>query len=202
MTEFVLAVLGLGLGVFAASAFAKLRGRTAYLDFRSGLSATTLLPPRALPRVAAVLAAAEVLVAVALACAAALTVAGLAVASALAGSALSLAFVLTAVLAAGVAAVIRRGVTATCACFGARGARPLSAAHLARNVSLLVVVFAGLMCAPFAAGRPPAAGAALALAGGLVLSLVFIRWDDLAYLVAPAPLPGTARTSRPDRTPR
>jgi hypothetical protein len=104
----------------------------------------------------------------------------------LAEFALGLACGLTAVLATGVAAVVRRGVAAPCACFGTSAGRPLTAVHLARNLSLLIVLLAGVAAAAVAAGKatgkPALAGSVIALATGLVAALAFIRWDDLAYL--------------------
>ncbi len=193
MTEFVLAVLGTALGVFAVSSVSKLRGRAAYLDYLASLRDTTLLSERALPGAAVLLVTGEAIVAVAAAFAVALVVAGLAGVMAAAGLALALACVLTAVLAAGVTVVLRRGITATCACFGARAGRPLGPSHLIRNVSLLVVLLAGLACVPFASARPSAPGSLLALAGGLVAALLFARWDDLAYLFSPATVTGPGR---------
>lgn len=43
MTAFVLVVLTLGVTVFSASAAAKLRGRSAYRDYRAGLTSARLL---------------------------------------------------------------------------------------------------------------------------------------------------------------
>jgi len=119
----------------------------------------------------------------------ALTVAAVPGAAWLAESALTVTAALTAVLALGVAAVVRRGTRARCACFGARSGRPIGRTHLARNVSLLAVVCAGLVAVPLASRLPSLPGAVLAAATGAVTALLFARWDDIAALFAP---PATA----------
>lgn len=193
MTELVLAVLGLGTGVFTASATSKLRGGAAYREYRAGLAATSLVPERLLPATAMTLCIAEVIVALALASAAAVTAAWLPGAIPLAVSALGLAAALSAVLTAGVATVVRRGTTATCACFGARSGRPLTVSHVARNACLLVVLVAGLVVAALAAAKSSPAASVVALAAGLFAALIFVRWDDLAYLLGPVPSNRTTR---------
>ena len=104
-------------------------------------------------------------------------------------SALAAAVALTVALAAGVAAVVRRGTRAHCACFGARSARPLGRLHLARNLCLLTVICAGLAGTPLASGHAGVTGAVLAMAAGAVAALLFIRWDDLAELYMPITAP-------------
>ena len=182
MTEFVLAILALGAGVFAASSATKLRSRAAYREFRAGLRATGLVPNSG----AVPLVAAEAVCAVVLTAAAASLAAGAAGAAALAEAALSLACALTAALAARVAVVIRHGVRAPCRCFGATSARPLGAAHLVRNACLLLLMLAGLAADPLGYARPAAGGSVLAVLAGLVVALLFTRWDDLVSLFGPA----------------
>jgi hypothetical protein len=117
--------------------------------------------------------------------------------SALAGAAL-----LTSVLAAGVAVVMRRGTRARCACFGSGSGRPLGGVHLIRNVGLLAVIAAGLVGGiggGFEHRRPGLAGAAVAVAAGAVAGLVLTRFDDLIALftpITPASTPA-ARTAPP-----
>jgi hypothetical protein len=185
MTEFVLAVLALGTGVFAASATGKLRSRLAYRDFRASLRGTRLVPAHWLAVSAAVLVAAETACVAALAAACILTATSASAGFPLAEAALGATALLTAVLAAGVAAVIRRGSAVPCRCFGATSSRPLGPVHLARNASLLALLVAGLGCAPMGHARPAAAGWILAVLTGLVAALLFIRWDDLAALFTP-----------------
>jgi hypothetical protein len=187
MGEFSVAVLCLVGCVFAASATMKLRSRRAYSFFRDGLRETGLLPGRLLPVVAAVLCCVETVIAVSLFVAAALTAAATPGAVPFAEAVLAVAAWLTGVLAVGVATVIRRGAQARCACFGASSGRPLGRAHLVRNLSLLAVVGAGLATVPLGQSRTVAAGMLLAAAIGAVGALLFIRWDDLADLIAPLP---------------
>jgi hypothetical protein len=185
MTEFVLAVLALGTGVFAASAAGKLRSPAAYRDFRAGLRGTRLVPGERLAATAAVLVAAETVCAAALAAALVVTATSAGPGVPLAEAALGATALLTAVLAAGVATVLRRGNAVPCRCFGATSSRPLGAVHLARNACLLALLAAGLGCTPIGHARPAAAGCILAVLTGLLMALLFIRWDDLAAVFAP-----------------
>lgn len=200
MGEFSIAVLSLAGCVFAASAAAKFHSRQAYPSFRDGLSETRLFPGRLLSAAAASLSGAEAVIAAGLLAAAALTAAAAPSAAWITESALAAAAVLAATLVAGVAVVLRLGIHARCACFGAHASRPLGRVHLARNLSLLVVICAGSAGVPLAHGRPAPAGAVLAAAAGAVAALVFIRWEDLAELFAPIP-PSMAAPAvrRPDR---
>jgi hypothetical protein len=185
MDELLIAALSLAGSVFAASSAAKLSGRRSYRSFRDDLAEARLIPGRMVPAAAAWLAGTEASAAAGLLAAIALTMAATPRAAWLAESALTVTAALTAALALGVAAIVRRGTRARCACFGARSGRPLGRAHLARNLSLLAVVCTGLVAAPLAHGRPPLPGAVLAVLGGAVTALPFIRWDDIAELFAP-----------------
>jgi hypothetical protein len=197
MDDFSVAVLSLAACVFGASAAGKLTSDRVYRSFRDGLRETELVSRRLLPAVAALLSGAEALIAAALAAAAALTIAAAAAAAVAAEVALAAAAVLTAILAGGVAVVVHRGTMARCACFGAGNDRPLGAAHLARNLSLLTAVGAGLAVTPLGDGNPAVVGAVIAAAAGAVAALLFIRWEDLAELFAPmAPPAGTAPAAR------
>jgi hypothetical protein len=186
MGEFSLALLALAGCVFAVSAAAKMRSRSAYRSFRTGLRETGLVPERQLPRTAAVLCAAEAVTGAGLIAAAVSTAAAGPGASTVAETALAAAAVLTSVLAAGIATVIRRGTQARCACFGAGSGRPLGRVHLIRNLCLLAVLAAG-MAASSLSQRPAPAGAIVAAAAGVTAALLFIRWDDLVELFAPMP---------------
>ena len=186
MGDVALAVLTLGAWVFAVSAGSKLRGRRAYRGYRAGLRETGLIPERALPAIAALLAGAEALIAADLAVLAVVTsVAGERDVLPAAQGALAGAAALTAVLAAGVALTAHSGARARCACFGARAGRPLGRAHLARNVGLLAILVTGLVADPLAHGHAVPAASALAAATGSLAALVVIRWEDLADLFAP-----------------
>jgi hypothetical protein len=113
--------------------------------------------------------------------------------------ALAAAALLTGVLAAGVATVLRRGTQARCACFGSGADRPLSGAHLARNLSLLAVLLVGLMASTLASGRPGVADAAVAAGAGAVAGLVITRLDDIMELFMPVSAASTSavRPARP-----
>jgi hypothetical protein len=188
MAEFLLGILGMGTGVFAVSGLAKLRSRRAYRDYRAGLRATRLVPGRLLNGTALALAAVEAAAAGCLAGAAVLLAAGSPAAYPLAEAALATAAALAALLAAGVLVVVSRGMPAPpCACFGSGSARPLGTAHLIRNICLLVLLAAGLVASEFQHARPGLASSVLAVAAGLVVTLLVTRWDDLAALFAPLP---------------
>ncbi|HLX48338.1 MAG TPA: MauE/DoxX family redox-associated membrane protein [Streptosporangiaceae bacterium] len=193
MDDFGVAVLSLAACVFGASAAAKLRSGKTYRLFRDGLLATRLLPRRLLAPAAAVLAGAEALVAAGLSATAVLIAASVPGAASLAEFALAVTALLSSLLTAGVAVVIRRGTQATCACFGPGRGRQLGRAHLVRNLSLLAVICAGMAGIALAHGRPAVAGAVLGAIAGAVAALLFIRWDDLAELFAPSM--GAAQTA-------
>jgi hypothetical protein len=184
VNEYVLAVLAVAATVYGASAGAKLLSRRGYRSYRAGLAETSLVPARRLPVTAASLAAAE-------AAAAGLAIAAITAAAWPHGStlvtelSLAGAALLTSVLAAGVATVMRRGTRAQCACFGAGSGRPLGGPHLARNVGLLVILASGLIGNEFSRGRPGLAAAALAVSAGVVAGLMLTRLDDLIALFAP-----------------
>jgi hypothetical protein len=182
--------------VFAASSIGKLSSRRAYRSFRDQLAETRLVPKSMGRAAAASLASTEAAVALALLAADGLTISAAPGAAWLAESALIAAAAVTLTLALGVAAVVRRGTTARCACFGAQLGRPLGPVHLARNLSLLAVVCAGLVAAPLAAGRPSLPTAALAAVAGAIAALLFVRWDDIAELLGPMPTAARQQTPR------
>jgi hypothetical protein len=186
VSELVLSVLLIADFVFIASAGSKLRSRIAFRSFRAGLRATALVPEHRLPAIAAGLAAGEAVSALLLTAAAAMVVAGATGATAMAVLALAAATLLFVVLTAGVALVLRRGISARCACFGASSGMPLGRVHALRNLTMLVLLTAGLALCPLA-HRPPAAGAAVAVLAGVVVASLIIRWEDLATLIAPLP---------------
>jgi hypothetical protein len=192
VNELGLAALTIAAIVFGTSAAAKLRGRTAYRSYRAGLREAAVVPGRLLPATAAVLAGYEALVAAASAVAAILTAASLPGAVVVSWLALAAAVVLTSVLAAGVGVVVGRGTQASCACFGAASARPLGAAQLVRNLSMLAVIAGGLISDGLAHGRHTPAAAAIGVAAGAVIALILIRLDDLVDLFMPP-----AATPRP-----
>jgi hypothetical protein len=185
MTELVIAVLATTCCLYLASAAAKLRGRRAYRSSLDALAQTGLVPPGLLPTMAAALAAGEALVAAGTATAGVLTAVNTPSAAVVTFSALVLAIALTSILVLGVATVLRRGISARCACFGATSGRLLSKPHLVRNASLLSLLVAALVCAQRGHGQPAAADVAVAALAGGVIGLMLIRFDDLISLLAP-----------------
>jgi hypothetical protein len=185
MIEVVIAVLSAACCVYLTSATAKLRGRSAYESFESGLTETRLISRRLLPATAAALVACEALAAVSAAAAAVLTAASVTAAAAVTDSALGLAIALTGILAAGVAVILQRGTSATCACFGSAAERTLGRPQLVRNLGLLALLVVALACAQPGHGQPPAGAAAVAVLAGAVAGLLLIRFDDLIALFAP-----------------
>ncbi len=178
MEDLAIGVLCLAGCVFAASARSKLSGRQAYIAYRAGLRQAALVPERLLPALAAALSGAEVAVAAA-------AMAWLPGSRLLTVAALAAAASLTAVLATGVAMVIHRGSVTPCACFGTGAGQALGWVHLVRNLSLLAIIAGGLVAASIAPGRLAAAGIPLAVATGVLASLLIIRWEELADLFVP-----------------
>jgi hypothetical protein len=185
MIEVVIAVLGAACCVYLTSSAAKLRGRSAYGSFESGLAETGLVSRRLLPATAAALVACESLVAVSTAAAAVLTAVSATAAAAVTDCALGLAITLTCVLAAGVAVIVQRGTSAACACFGSATERTLGRPQLVRNLGLLALLVVALACAQPGHGQPPAGAATVAVIAGAVAGLLLIRFDDLIALFAP-----------------
>ena len=185
MPEVVIAVLSAAGCVYLASSTAKLRRRSAYQSFQAGLTETGLVSGRSLPAAAAALAGCEALVTVSVLAAAGLTAANATGAAAVTVCALGLAIALTSVLAAGIAVILRRGTRARCACFGSASDRPLGRPQLARNLGLLALLVAALVCATDGHGQPPAGGATVAVIVGAVAGILLIRFDDLVALFAP-----------------
>jgi hypothetical protein len=190
MAELVFGVLITAACVYGASAAAKLSGRRAYLAFRNGLGETSLIPRRLLPVSAGILVGCEAASSASLVTAAVLTAAGLPGAATLSALALGGSALLTAALAAGVAMVIRRGIRARCACFGAASAGPLSASQLARNMSLFALLTAGLASDQAVHGRAVPTGIGVAAVGGIVTALLLIRFDDIVMVFTPVPRSG------------
>ncbi len=183
MTELVIAALMTAVVTYGVSAASKLRSGRAYRAFRAGLAATALVSRPLTGLAAAVLVTAEAAVTGLCAAALIMTFLSRAPAPALTGVALvACAAALMAVLTAGVAVAVRRGVTAPCACFGSGGRAPLGGVHLARNAFLLAVLVAGVASAGLQRWQPGLAAAVLAASAGGVLALLLTRLDDVAAL--------------------
>jgi hypothetical protein len=163
--------------VFAVSAASKVHGPAAYRAFAASLG--WIRPARAVPAVAFLLTAAEIAIPPLL----------LPARTALAG--LALAGAVLALLAAGVALAVGRGLGAACRCFGA-GDRPLRWAHAVRNAVLATVALIGVAGAagpgraaagygPLPAGLPGPAAVLAALAG-VVGAAAVLAAGDIARL--------------------
>ncbi|MGW6918022.1 MauE/DoxX family redox-associated membrane protein [Kitasatospora sp. NPDC054939] len=88
--------------------------------------------------------------------------------------------------------VLRRGIDASCSCFGSSTA-PVGRAHVVRNLVLLAVAATGLAASATGAGAPAeAAGAALAVLAGLFTAALVVATDTLVDLFSGL---------RPDRRP-
>ncbi len=152
--------------VFCLAAGSKVRSRAALRDFEQGLSHFGLPQKRWLA-----------LAVVALELAAAIALWAAPVAGFVACAGLLIGF------SAGLARALRRGVKASCGCFGASKA-PISAAHLVRNALLLGVCALGLFAAlSQACESSPLPVRLAAVAGGLFLGGLFAKWDELVFLV-------------------
>jgi methylamine utilization protein MauE len=165
------------LAVFLAAAAGKAHPR-ALRAFVSSLTSVRWLPDRLAGSAAAAVIAVEGCTVLALSASRTLVVGyGLAVA------ALG-AFTATA------ADAMRRGRRLRCRCFGA-DAGPIGWSELARNCALIAIAVAGLGArlggGIGAHAWPGPVVTATAVATGLALAVVAIRWDDLAYLFGPSP---------------
>ncbi|MET8863873.1 MauE/DoxX family redox-associated membrane protein [Nonomuraea sp. NPDC004580] len=171
----MLAYIGFGCRVmlavvFLAAAVSKVRNRRDRAAFRTSLGAFGV-KARFRPAVAAAVIAGELATAALLA-ADATALAGLAL-----GSALLIAFAVT------IGAVLRRGSSVSCRCFGA-STQPLGRRHLVRNALLLLVAAAGVTGTAPAAGWDPGA---LLVAGfmAVIVAALVISYDDLVSAVLP-----------------
>lgn len=158
--------------VFAVAAFSKLRSVTSYRDF-----AESLRPLKA-TRLAPVVVGAEVLVVV-------LLLTEWALLGYLLAAGLLLVFVIE------ISRSLRHDVPVSCRCFGGRGGQ-LGRRHVVRNALLALVSLAG---ASVSGGPGPASAGAAALAAGtgLLVSLLFIGWDELAFVAGLDEGPESAR---------
>jgi hypothetical protein len=96
------------------------------------------------------------------------------------------AAVLVGSFTAGIAAAGARGRVVRCRCFGDSGA-PSGSPHILRNGVLLAAAVTGIL-AGLAPGGPVRAPAVVFAVGlGLIAAGLFLRWDELAFLFAPAP---------------
>lgn len=160
---------GLLATVLLVAAASKVRGAQALRTFALSLTAMGLVRRRAALPLGAAVAGAEVT---------ALVLVTLPATRRLGFAACVLLF---AVLTAGVAVVLTRGKPVACRCFGA-SADPLSGRHVVRNAGLTGVALVGV-AAPQA--DVAAAGALVALAGGVLAGLLVTILDDVVALFIP-----------------
>jgi hypothetical protein len=163
--------------VFLFSAWSKRPGSGRFTQFSDSLAAMRLLPARFVVPVATVVVCAETAVVLLLMPQPLrpLAVAGFA-----------LAIVLLLGFAVSIGLVLRRGVQASCRCFGGSGAAPFRRHHIIRNLVLVVAAGAGLVAA---LAEPAITWEAVTLGGvpAVVLALLTTRLDDVVELFAPAP---------------
>jgi Methylamine utilisation protein MauE len=95
------------------------------------------------------------------------------------------AVVLVGSFTAGIAVARAQGKTVRCRCFGESGA-PSQAAHVVRNVVLLGGAAAGALASLAPAGRPETAMVVFAAGLGIIAAALFLRWDELSFLLQPA----------------
>jgi hypothetical protein len=177
-----MAVLG---GLFGVPGFAKTRTATARSDLRESLGALTWLPKRLVGPASATLSLTEI--ALALGCTTAIPAALLRLPGhrAFALAVLASAGALLTILTAGVGGALRSSEPVHCTCFG-RDERPISRVHLVRNALCLVIAVAGVSALARSPGKPiDAATGALAVAVGVVLSVILISLDDIVALLQP-----------------
>jgi hypothetical protein len=156
--------------VFAVSAFAKLRRRSSFREFRDWLARLPVPVARTWPGLAAaVLALAEVAVV-------------LLVALPWTGRAgLVFAAAVLALFTAGTLLALRARAQVTCQCFGTSRS-PMGRRHVVRNLLLCAVAITGDAYAGGHGVRP--AGVLIALVAGAVAALFVVFLDDLAALLA------------------
>lgn len=159
--------------VFVASAWSKRPVNGQFKQFSDSLAAMRLLPARFVVPVAAGVVALEAAVVLLLLLP-------------LAAFGFALAILLLAGFAGAIFLVLRRGVQASCRCFGGSGAAPFRRHHIVRNVALIAVAGAGLVAA-LAAPAISWEAVALGAMPGAVVALLVTRLDDLVELFAPAP---------------
>src|SRR5215472_9182776 len=170
-----LLVVVLGLAVIG-----KISSMTAFRRFMDTLTALPFLRQRRHPVLAVTIVATE----------GASVVFLVVPVTALAG--LALAVVLLVAFTLVPALSLRRGVELTCRCFGVREAK-IGRSHVLRNGLALCAAVAGLT-ASLASGAA-AAWSPVAIGIGIFAGIIFVGWDEIAYLLRPP-----AQASHPWRT--
>ncbi len=162
---------------FALSAASKLRGIASLREFARSITDLRIVGSKRTAATLAIgVATAEALVCVLMV---PLPEAALAIAGYVLASVLLVAFIFVIVL------TLRRGVPATCRCFGGAAAVPFGRRHVVRNALLLVIAAAGASTS--AAGVVvPGPAWAIGAAFGVVCAVVVSRFDDVVGLFSPA----------------
>lgn len=153
--------------VFGWAAVTKLR---AFATFRRSVRQLGLVPARFTGVVAAGIVAVE--------SGCALTVPLLAIAGLIG------CFGVLTLFSAGIAVLLVRGASASCACFGATGA-PLGREHLIRNGLLAGIAVIGLVADPARDLDRHPGGVLSAAFAGLIGAALFVAFDDLVELFSP-----------------
>ncbi|MFB9689396.1 MauE/DoxX family redox-associated membrane protein [Amycolatopsis plumensis] len=149
--------------VFAASSLSKLRD---FRGFARSVPALVPMPAKWVVPVSVAVVVTEL--------ASAVLVLVTAIAGFVLASALLLAFTTA------IAASLRRGRRAPCRCFGA-AETPIGPRHLVRNTLLICFAVLGALAPE---QLPPAAGAAVAFAAGVVVAVLVVAMDDIAVVFA------------------
>ncbi|HET8684389.1 MAG TPA: MauE/DoxX family redox-associated membrane protein [Micromonosporaceae bacterium] len=160
----------LGL-VFLVSAVGKVRSQASFTGFVDSVRRFDILTLRQVKPVAIAVVATEATVAILLAMRYTVTLGFL-----LAGGLLG-------VLTGAIAVVVHRGTPQSCRCFGVASA-PLGRRHLVRNTLLVLASVFGVAgsVGVVAPGSAHPGGVALAVACGVALALLVMRFDDIVDL--------------------
>ncbi|QLQ38040.1 MauE/DoxX family redox-associated membrane protein [Micromonospora robiginosa] len=163
------------LAVFLVAAVSKLRDGRRFREFSSSVAALPVVPARLVGPVSLAVVGAEVVASGLL----------MAVPSpALTAAGLGLATVLLTGFTVAITVVLRRGLTASCRCFGGSASAPFGWHHVARNAVLGLLGLVGV----YAVLRGPDPGVdtlALMAPFALITALLTIRLDDLVQLFTP-----------------
>jgi hypothetical protein len=82
----------------------------------------------------------------------------------------------------GISVARARGRVVRCRCFGASDS-PAEGGHIARNVALLGIALIGIVTGLAAKGQPEPANLILAIGLGLIAAALFLRWEELSFLL-------------------
>ena len=156
--------------LFGLAFIGKISSRAALRGFTDSLTALPWLPQRRHPVLAAAITATEGASALLL----------LLTGTALTGFVLAVALLAAFTIVPAVS--LRRGVELTCRCFGVREAR-IGPSHVLRNGVALCAAVAGLAASQ--ASGAAAAWSPVPIGIGVLAGIVFVGWDEIAYLLQP-----------------